>query len=301
MSKTKKKKKHKINKRRFISSIIIFIALIAIIVCGIKLVKEKLHNPSAQGEDNPSTTGSAITGAGIDEPEPELTPEQIAEQWLNEEVADAKTKITNASYPIGEVEDFDLILINKTHTLTQDYKPKDLVTIDRFVKGVGSDETHKMRKVAAEALNRMFDAAAKDGIELRLRTGFRSYDYQTSLYNSYVKKEGVEKADTYSARPGTSEHQTGLACDLGGKSEAYELSRKFGDTVEGKWVAEHAHEYGFIIRYTDGYTDDKGVRQPGPITGYVFEPWHIRYVGIDHATRIHNQNTTLEEYLGVTD
>ncbi len=300
MSKTKKKK-HKINKKKFISSIIIFIALIVIIVCGIKLIKGRILNPSAPGGEDSNATGSAITGGGIDEPGHELTPEQLAEQWLNEELDDAKAKITGAAYPIGEVEDFNLILINKTHTLTGDYKPEDLVTIDRFVKGVGSDETHKLRKAAAEALNMMFDAAAKDGIELRLRTGFRSYDYQTSLYNSYVKKEGVEKADTYSARPGTSEHQTGLACDLGGKSEAYELSRKFGETLEGKWVADHAHEYGFIIRYTDGFTDEKGNRQPGPITGYVFEPWHIRYVGIDHATRIHDQGTTLEEYLGVTD
>lgn len=298
---SKKKKKYKINKAKFFTSILIFIAALAIIVCGAFLLIDKLNPPKEQSGDDPNTSGSAITGAGIDEPEQELTPEQLAEQWLNEEVADAKTKITSASYPVNTVEDFDLVLVNKTHTVSKEYRPKDLTTVDRFVNGVGNDDTHKLRKVAADALNRMFDAAAADGIEIRLRTGYRSYDYQQRLYNDYVARDGVEKADTYSARPGTSEHQTGLACDLGGKTEGFELSRKFGDTKEGKWVAEHAHEYGFIIRYTDGTTDENGVRQPGAITGYIYEPWHIRYVGIDHATRIYNQGITLEEYLGVTD
>jgi len=193
-----------------------------------------------------------------------------------------------------------LMLANKTHPLSDGYRPDDLVEIDRFVKGVGSADTHKLRKDAAEALNKMLDAALEEGLEIRLRTGFRSYDYQTSLYNSYVDNHGKEEADTYSARPGYSEHQTGLACDLGGKSQNFALSYQFGDTDEGKWVSAHAHEYGYIIRYIDGKTVD-GKKMPGEITGYVFEPWHVRYVGVEHATKIHEQGITLEEYLGLVD
>lgn len=198
-------------------------------------------------------------------------------------------------------DDEYLILANKTHGLDKDYWPEDLVTIDRCVSGVGNADTHKMRTVAADALNLMLDAASAEGYDIRLRTGFRSYDYQASLYNSYVERNGKASADTYSARPGFSEHQTGLACDLGCKSQDYALSYNFGYTEEGTWVSEHAHEFGFIIRYSDGVTDANGIRQPGKITGYVFEPWHVRYVGVDHATNIYERGITLEEYLDAVD
>ena len=204
--------------------------------------------------------------------------------------------------PKPNLEDDEyLILANKTHSLDKDYWPEDLVTIDRFVAGVGNADTHMLREKAAEALNKMLDAASEAGYEIRLRTGFRSYDYQAALYNSYVEKNGQAAADTYSARPGYSEHQTGLACDLGCKSQDFALSYQFGDTDEGKWVAEHAYEFGFVIRYIDGKTDYNGTRQPGEITGYVFEPWHIRFVGIDHATKMFEQQITLEEYLDKVD
>ncbi|MBR5756452.1 MAG: M15 family metallopeptidase [Firmicutes bacterium] len=183
----------------------------------------------------------------------------------------------------------DLILVNKTHPLDADYWPDDMVTIERHVEGVGNADTHQMKKVAADALNAMFDAAEKDGIYLKLRTGFRSYKYQENLFASYVKNNGEEKANTFSARAGQSEHQSGLCCDVGGKSQGYALSYEFGKTDEGKWVAAHCAEYGFIIRYTEGKED---------ITGYVAEPWHIRYVGAEHAKNIVEQNYTLEEYLG---
>lgn len=183
----------------------------------------------------------------------------------------------------------DLILVNKTHPVESDYWPDDMVTIERHVEGVGNADTHKMRQVAADALNKMFDAAEADGIYLRLRTGFRSYDYQKSLFESYVKNHGEAEANRFSARPGESEHQTGLACDVGGKSQGYALSYEFGKTDEGKWVREHCAEYGFILRYLEEKED---------VTGYVFEPWHIRYVGAEHAENMMKDNMTLEEYLG---
>ncbi len=183
------------------------------------------------------------------------------------------------------------ILVNKTHPVGEDYWPDDMVTVERHVEGVGNADTHKLRQVAADALNAMFDAAEADGIYLKMRTGFRSYSYQASLFESYASRNGEEAANRFSARPGQSEHQTGLACDVGGKSQnpPYALSYDFGKTDEGRWVKEHCAEYGFIIRYPEEKED---------ITGYVFEPWHIRYVGEKHAKYITEQNITLEEYLG---
>jgi len=252
------------NKKRFI----LFILVLVLIVLGICFLINR--KPKEKEVEHIETT----TGSGITDP-------------VKEE----------SKYPKAEGI---LILANKTHSLGSNYIPDDLVTVERFVTGVGNSDTHKLRKEAADALNEMFDAAEKEGLEIKLRTGFRSFDYQTSLYNGYVKDHGKEEADTFSARPGYSEHQTGLACDLAGKSEGYALSYDFGKTDEGKWVAEHAHEYGFIIRYIDGKTVN-GKRQPGEITGYVFEPWHVRYVGVENAEKIYSQAITLEEYLGLVD
>jgi len=261
------------NKRRFTIAVIIFVLIIFVIVFGIiKLVGTVKAKAEAKSPNNNATSSA------INEPD--------GDQKNNEE-----------NYPKAEGI---LILANKTHALGSDYWPDDLVTVDRYVQGVGNNDTHKLRKVAAEALNKMLDAAEAEGLEIRLRTGFRSYEYQTSLYKSYVEKNGKEAADTFSARPGYSEHQTGLCCDLGGKTENFALSYDFGKTDEGQWVAEHAHEFGFIIRYTDGKTID-GVKQPGEITGYVFEPWHVRYVGEENAAKIYEQGITLEEYLGLVD
>ena len=202
--------------------------------------------------------------------------------------------------PVTVVDDNLLLLVNKTHPLGSDYRPDDLVTISRTVDGVGNSDTKKMRKVAAEAVEKMMADALAQGIDIRVRTGFRSYSYQENLFSSYVQNHGEAEANTFSARAGESEHQTGYACDLGGKTEGYALSYKFGDTAEGKWVYEHCSEYGFILRFTDGKTVG-GVRQPGEITGYVYEPWHIRYVGLDAAKEIYERGICLEEYLGVVD
>jgi D-alanyl-D-alanine carboxypeptidase len=115
-------------------------------------------------------------------------------------------------------------------------------------------------------------------------SGFRSYAYQQNLYNRYVARDGKAEADRYSARPGHSEHQTGLAMDVNS------VGQSFAYTSEGKWLAAHAHEYGFIIRYPKGKED---------ITGYMYEPWHIRYVGVEIAKEITEAGITFEEYMGV--
>ena len=133
----------------------------------------------------------------------------------------------------------------------------------------------------------MKDAAKKDGVSLKVISGFRSYNTQKYLYNNYVKADGKSAADRYSARPGHSEHQTGLAADIN------KISYTWGDTKEGKWLNDNCYKYGFVIRYTkDGESK----------TGYKFEPWHIRYLGVDVAKKLYNNGNwiTLEEYLGIT-
>ena len=137
----------------------------------------------------------------------------------------------------------------------------------------------------SSAFNKMQKDASAQGIELFIISGYRSYETQERLYNNYVAKDGKQKADTYSARPGTSEHQTGLAMDLNS------LSGSFGETKEGKWLAENCHKYGFIIRYPK---DKQG------ITGYIYEPWHIRYLGEETAGKVYQSGLCLEEYYGIT-
>lgn len=146
-------------------------------------------------------------------------------------------------------------------------------------------------KEARSAFEEMSAEAKLSGINLKAFSTYRAFEYQVSLYDRYVKKDGVEAADRYSARPGYSEHQTGLAFDIGEVNyEKHWASSSFGDTEAGKWVAANASRYGFILRYPKGKED---------ITGYMHESWHFRYVGKDVAEEIFKRNITLEEYLGL--
>lgn len=204
------------------------------------------------------------------------------------------TTTPESAYPLAKADEDYLVLVNKKWHLQQSYVPDDLVVVEQYVEGVGdpSQYTNCMRKVAADALNEMIRAAAAQGISLKLRTGYRSYDYQVKLFNSYVVNHGEAQANLFSAKPGESEHQTGLACDLGGASQGYALSDYFGDTPEGKWVKEHCSEYGFILRYIDGGMESAGIH-----TGYTYEAWHVRYVGKEAAQIITQHGWTFEEYL----
>jgi zinc D-Ala-D-Ala carboxypeptidase len=180
-----------------------------------------------------------------------------------------------------------LILVNKEHAIDKNYVPEDLRAIKYFASD-RSAETRYMRAEAATAFNQLVEAAAKDNIELKMTTAYRSYSFQKNLFENYVKKEGEEAANRYSAKPGESEHQTGLAVDVSAESVDYQLTEAFGETKEGKWLVKHAYEYGFILRYPKEKED---------ITGYLYEPWHIRYVGLFAAKEIYEQGVTLEEYL----
>src|SRR5699024_10169903 len=120
-------------------------------------------------------------------------------------------------------------------------------------------------------------------------SGYRSYERQDAIFASNAEKHGEDHANTYSARPGESEHQTGLVMDVTSRAIGFSLEIEFENTAEGQWVQENAHDYGFIIRYPDGKDS---------ITQYQYEPWHLRYVGVSAATAIKNDDTTLEQYLG---
>lgn len=179
-----------------------------------------------------------------------------------------------------------LVLVNKTYGLPEDYVPGDLIIPD-VPFALAMEEIKHLRSEAARALEDLFAAAAEEGYELYARSGYRSYATQKSLYDGYVRRHGREAADRFSARPGHSEHQTGLAMDITSPSVDLELKRIFGDTEEGRWVAENAHRFGFIIRYP---------RDREEVTGYTYEPWHLRYVGPGDAAAIFEQGATLEQY-----
>jgi zinc D-Ala-D-Ala carboxypeptidase len=184
-----------------------------------------------------------------------------------------------------------LALVNREHNLPANYKPNDLVVPKvPFTFTEPNIDKRFMRAEAARALESMFAAADRAGVKLVAASGFRSYERQRSLFDQEVKKAGRDKAIHAVAMPGQSEHQTGLAMDITSPSVKNEITTEFGETIEGKWVAQHAHEFGFIIRYP------KGKEQ---ITGYQYEPWHIRYVGKKAARVMFEKGLTLEEYFQV--
>lgn len=158
-----------------------------------------------------------------------------------------------------------ILIVNKSYSLPENYNPG-------------------LQPTAEAAFEQLCDAAAAEGLNIYDGSDFRDYAYQVKIYNNYCELYGWEKADTFSARPGHSEHQTGLTIDCNTIDDA------FGETPEAAWLAEHCAEYGFIIRFPKGKEE---------ITGYKYEPWHIRYVGADTAREIQKYDLTLEEYLGV--
>ena len=175
-----------------------------------------------------------------------------------------------------ENQDDILVLVNKYHKLSNTYVPKDL----EKVKNSGAT----LKKEAKIAFDQMCDAAKKDNIYIYGGSGYRSYSHQQKLYNNYVNRDGKKAADTYSARAGHSEHQTGLAMDvMNAKWDYIDKADK-----EYTWLINNSYKYGFILRYLEGKEE---------ITGYMYEPWHYRYVGIDIATEITKQGITYEEYL----
>ena len=180
-----------------------------------------------------------------------------------------------------------LILVNKQNKAPT--VPVTLVKPDVTPTKPSVAENIYMRPEAARALEALFAGAAEDGITLYATSGFRSYSTQKAIFDRKAAERGEQTANRSVAKPGYSEHQTGLAMDIEGETTlGTGLTAAFGESPEGIWVAEHCYEYGFIIRYPKDKTS---------ITGYIYEPWHIRYVGIEAATEITQLGVTFEEYI----
>lgn len=193
---------------------------------------------------------------------------------------------------------FKLIVVsdpnNMTFTTSKGFKGEvidgvtyiDGVLIANKTYSLPSDYGNGLTSATQSAFGKMNADAKSLGLSLWIASGYRSYWTQNTLYNNYVASDGKEEADTYSARPGYSEHQTGLAFDLNSVEDS------FANTDEGKWVKDNCYRYGLIIRYPKGKES---------ITGYIYEPWHLRYVGVELATKLYNDGDwiTLEEYFGI--
>lgn len=181
------------------------------------------------------------------------------------------------------------VLVNKQNSLPADYVPSDLREVN--IPFIFSEKSEKrlMRKEAAENLEKLFAAAKKENLFLYGVSGYRSYNTQKYLFSNNTKRFGSEeKANMISARPGESEHQTGLAMDVTSERAGFGLNESFADTPEFTWLKENAHNYGFIIRYP---------KEKEHITGYSYEPWHLRYVGREIAEKLLKYKITYEEYL----
>lgn len=227
-------------------SIIIFAVLIAAIVIGCVSVGKKASKDKQKDAEKTVSVSE--------------TTEPPTKENTTEENPHTVTVVDGITYVDG------IMVVNKTYSLPEDYEP-------------GTDSE------ARKAFNEMREDAEEEDISLWIRSSFRSYETQEELYDRYAERDGKDEADRYSARPGYSEHQSGLAFDVNS------IDDEFENTPEGKWLAENCWKYGFIIRYP---------KDKEEVTGYMYEPWHIRYLGKDVAEKVYESGLTLEEYLGIT-
>ena len=187
-------------------------------------------------------------------------------------VAATKTDLTNEY----------LILVNKFHYLGKDFIPDDIVEVSNWY-AYGDNE---IRKEVYDQFRKMYHDALEEDLKLIITSSYRDYEFQERLWNRYANSNGEEWADSVAARAGYSEHQTGLSIDIVTDGEGSSMDT-FEQTDEFKWLIKNAHKYGFILRYPKGKED---------ITGYSYESWHYRYVGVETATKIHDLNITYDEY-----
>ncbi|AQQ52116.1 M15 family metallopeptidase [Planococcus lenghuensis] len=287
--------RYKKNKRKNVSvyiwSILIILLTAGAAGAGAWLGVYAAQQSASQPEVTEETGGIAVTEE-TEQPEEEEkqpvpeegteeapeTEDPLIEEPAEEEPVTEELPVDRTIYP-EEIEPpaeptiiQGVLLANKQYPLPEDYAPGE-------------------NAEARAAFEQMAAAAEQEGIELVAFSTYRSFARQKELYEGYAARDGAAAADRYSARPGHSEHQTGLAFDIGeeGQEENW-ASSSFGETAGGEWLADNAHKFGFILRYPEGKEK---------ITGYMYESWHFRYVGEEIATAIHEQGLTLEEYLDI--
>ncbi len=263
---------HKLSKRTRIISLIV-IGLVLIVTTGVASAV------LIRGEDSvyePDVVSNY-------QPEPEEESEEVLEEKMAVEEKDSTPEPEPVSqwpvtYSVKEANSLTVV-VNKKHKLPSSYTPS-------LVSVAGG----QMKPEAASAMQELLNAASEAGAPMNIISSYRSYQTQVSTYQYWVDTQGQAQADRESARPGHSEHQTGLAADMGNPDGSCRLLACFGDGAAGKWLASNAHEYGFIVRYEEGKEN---------LTGYIYEPWHIRYLGVETATAVKNSGLTLDQYYGV--
>lgn len=270
---------------------LIFITLISGIVFA-SISKDGDRSTFGPYDEASLTTDKTVSGQSGDS-EYTYIPPTLA--GTAEEAEEDETIVAEAPFVPATEIDLELgsitILVNKEYTLPESYRPDDLVQVNVHFNIKKYDERTLLRKEAARALEKLFAAAEKNGYILSGVSGFRSYERQKKIFTNNIAVKGKDYTLRYSAVPGTSEHQTGLAIDVSSERSSYKLVTSFGSTPEGIWLAQNAHKYGYIIRYP---------RDKSEITGYAYEPWHIRYVGKPLATYLYKNDLTLEEYYNYT-
>lgn len=285
--------------------------LLIIAIIGSVIYKYDVANRDVANE-NDAVTGQVPTNDGEQEPsndkldlnteEPQTTPNEDGEpKEGNTDSPDIPQASANGNGTAGSKSETDApkenevvkkengYIVGQQPAKEPTYVENILIANKKYPLPATFNEGESAK--ARAALDKMIAAAEKQGYVLVAFSGFRSYEYQTDLYNRYVNRDGKDAADRYSARPGYSEHQTGLTFDIGekGKEDLW-LTSEFGETPAGKWLATNAHKYGFILRYPEGKED---------VTGYMYESWHFRYLEGDTAAKVYNAGVTLEEYLGI--
>lgn len=210
----------------------------------------------------------------------------------NSASAKIQVKLPNATPIDARIEDYNLpsslwAVVSKDYPLTdQQYRPTDITRTDLPSRSDKSEDEQSVRAIIVSDLTAMFADAKAAGHDVMIASGFRSYDLQQTYFNSYSRSYGEEAASKFSARPGQSEHQTGLSLDIAYTNRDCYLDTCFGDKPAGKWLAANAYTYGFVLRYPADKTE---------ITRYQYEPWHFRYVGKPLATVLHESGLTLDE------
>ena len=201
---------------------------------------------------------------------------------LNEVVAMVNVNRDKPFYENLEITDTskgNALLVNKYHALDKDYEVSDIVNVSSTYAYAGM----KLNKEAYEAFKRLANDAKKEGFTIVILSSYRTHEYQDKLWNDRKNKSGIEKADAYAARAGSSEHETGLAIDVAD----YNNPVNFEEQEAYQWMLNNSYKYGYILRYAEGKED---------ITGYDYEAWHYRYLGIDLATKVYNEGITFDEY-----
>lgn len=270
-----------------------FFCLIIMIILFLKGCSENTDKEN-EGKNPAQTSESMMQQTTDSNPEQSSTEQQTQTETTQPQTTQETT--TQETTPAGNytskgflIEEIDgatyidgVLIANKTYALPSTFvptNPENPVTEERSIQCLDKD--------LMTAWNTMLKDATAKGLNLYISSGYRSYNYQNRIYNNYVKADGVAKADTYSSRPGHSEHQTGLCFDLNTIEDSFQF------TEEGKWVHDNCYKYGFCIRFPKG---------KDAYTGYQYESWHLRYVGVELATKLYNNGEwiSLEEYFGIT-